>query len=59
MLKVTIPVGFMESEPEAISFWQRYQERDRHPCHSREGGNPFGLSKSTWLPAFAGMTIDY
>ena len=24
--------------------------------HSREGGNPFGLSKSTWIPAFAGMT---
>jgi hypothetical protein len=25
-------------------------------CHSRESGNPFGLSKSTWIPAFAGMT---
>ena len=26
------------------------------PGHSRVGGNPFGLSKSTWIPAYAGMT---
>jgi hypothetical protein len=27
-------------------------------CHSREGGNPFGISNSdsVWIPAYAGMT---
>ena len=27
-------------------------------CHSREGGNPFGIAKAAalWIPAFAGMT---
>ena len=28
----------------------------RPATHSRESGNPFGCSKSTWIPAFAGMT---
>ena len=26
-------------------------------CHSRESGNPLGICESTWIPAFAGMTI--
>ena len=25
-------------------------------CHSRESGNPFGIRKSTWVAALAGIT---
>jgi hypothetical protein len=31
---------------------------DTNVCHSRESGNPlFQILTSSWIPAFAGMTI--
>jgi hypothetical protein len=43
-------------ESDGDSFHIVFSLAPTHSRHSRESGNPLAL-KSTWIPAFAGMTI--